>query len=237
MYVIIDDRDSVTQSYTSGFSREGVASVGFWSEDFQDWLHGAAGTDLSAVDAFLLGDCQDRTTLPGAIRKRSHAPIIALNNVKSLKHTLDLFEAGVDDVVHVPVHVREVLVRTAAIHRRSSGRSGQAVDNPADNAIQVYFDGRDPIVAGEALSLPRRELRILEHLVSHHGKWLTKTQIFNAIYGIFDSEFDESVVESHISKLRKKLRCRLGHDPILSRRYVGYRLDDSTTVTTESRAA
>ena len=53
------------------------------------------------------------------------------------------------------------------------------------------------------MALPRRELRILEHLVSHQGKWLTKTQLFNAIYGLFDSSFDENVI-GHVSKLRKK---------------------------------
>ena len=76
-----------------------------------------------------------------------------------------------------------------------------------------------------ALTLPRRELRILEYMVGNHGKWITKTQIFNAIYGIFESAFDESVIESHVSKLRKKLRDRLGFDAIVARRYVGYRLD------------
>jgi len=34
------------------------------------------------------------------------------------------------------------------------------------------------------------------------------------------------VIESHVSKLRKKLRNHLGYDPIESKRYMGYRLDD-----------
>jgi DNA-binding response OmpR family regulator len=92
--------------------------------------------------------------------------------------------------------------------------------------IRVFLDGRDPEVAGRTLILPRRELRILEHLVGHQGKWLTKTQLFNAIYGLFDASFDENVIESHVSKLRKKLRDHLGFDPIESKRYMGYRLDD-----------
>jgi DNA-binding response OmpR family regulator len=50
--------------------------------------------------------------------------------------------------------------------------------------------------------------------------------VFNAIYGIFDEEVEENVVESHISKLRKKLRERLGFDPIDSKRFLGYRLVD-----------
>ena len=53
---------------------------------------------------------------------------------------------------------------------------------------------------------------------------MTKTQIFNAIYGIFDEDVEEDVVESHISKLRKNLRHRLGYDPIDSKRYLGYSL-------------
>ena len=51
-----------------------------------------------------------------------------------------------------------------------------------------------------------------------------KSQIFNFVYGLFDDEIDENVIESHISKLRKRLRQRLGTDPINSQRFLGYRL-------------
>jgi DNA-binding response OmpR family regulator len=222
MFIVIDDRESVTHGYAAGFDREGVASIGFSSKDFRDWLDCAVGTELTAINAFLLGDCPDRTTLPRSIRNRCRAPIIALNNLKLLKNTIELFEAGVDDVVHAPIHVREILVRTSAIRRRTIEHS----DETSTSMIRVYLDGRDPEVAGRKLALPRRELRILEHLVSHQGKWITKTQLFNAIYGLFDASFDENVIESHVSKLRKKLRGRLGQDPIESKRYLGYRLDN-----------
>ena len=92
--------------------------------------------------------------------------------------------------------------------------------------IRVFGDGRDPEVAGEQLHLPRRERRILEYLVSNKGRRVTKTQIFNFVYGLFSDEIDENVIESHVSKLRKRLRHRLGHDPIDSQRYLGYRLVD-----------
>jgi two-component system, OmpR family, flagellar system response regulator FtcR len=222
MYIIIDDRETVTESFSSSFEREGIACAGFWFQDFLDWLKVAVKGDLLAVDAFLLGDCEGRTALPGIIRKQCGAPIIALRSLKSLQQTIELFEAGVDDVVNVPVHIREILVRTAAIRRRAVG---DAFRPTSASAIQVFFDGRDPQIEGEALVLPRRELRILEYMVMHRGRWVLKTQLFNAIYGIFDTSFDESVIESHISKLRKKLRSRLGFDPILSKRFVGYRLD------------
>ncbi len=67
-----------------------------------------------------------------------------------------------------------------------------------------------------------RERRILEYLIANRGRRLNKAQIFSAIYGIFDSEVEENVVESHISKLRKKLREQMGFDPIDSKRFLGY---------------
>jgi two-component system, OmpR family, flagellar system response regulator FtcR len=79
-------------------------------------------------------------------------------------------------------------------------------------------------VKGEVLSLPRRERRILEYLVMNRGCRVTKTQIYNYVYGLFSEDIDENVVESHVSKLRKRLRHRLGFDPIDSQRYLGYRL-------------
>jgi len=221
MYIIVDDRESVANSYVGGLVREGVSSIGFSSGEFWDWLQSASESDLAAVDAFLLGDCDARGSLPRAMRKRSSAPIIAMSGQKMLKNTLELFESGVDDVVHVPIHLREILARTAAIARRRVGE----LPRPCESRIQVFFNGRDPEIAGHALTLPRRELRILEYMVANHGKWITKTQIFNAVYGIFESTFDESVIESHVSKLRKKLRDRLGFDAIVARRYVGYRLN------------
>jgi two-component system, OmpR family, flagellar system response regulator FtcR len=223
MYVIIDDRETVATSYIGGFNREGVSSAGFSSSEFLEWLESASEDDLSAIDAFLLGDCVARASLPRTVRKRCRAPIIALSSLKMLKHTVELFDAGVDDVVHIPIHPREILARTAAISRRSSVHSVHR----GQSAIRVFFNGRDPEIGGAAMTLPRRELRILEHMVSQQGKWLTKTQIFNAVYGIFESTFDENVIESHVSKLRKKLRDRLGYDPIVSRRYIGYCLDAS----------
>ena len=221
MFVIVDDRDVVTKGYSSWFEREGVSSTGFCPSEFREWVETAGEGDLSAVEAFLLGDCVERETLPRMIRGRSRAPLIAMNERSGLEQTLELFAAGVYDVVRKPIHVREILARVGAIRRRVS----KDTDHAIVGEMSVFSDGRDPLVRGEVLELPRRERRILEYLVANRGKRVTKTQIFNAIYGIFDEDVEEDVVESHISKLRKKLRHRLGYDPIDSKRYLGYSLD------------
>ncbi|MCJ2093286.1 response regulator transcription factor [Methylobacterium sp. J-072] len=221
MYVIMDERPMVTDGYVASFSREGVSAVGLRATDFKGWLQTAREPDLDAVQGFLLGDCEQRPALPELIQKRSRAPIIAMIETRCLTETLDLFTAGIDDVVRKPVHVREIMARTESVWRRSQRSTAKAVmDRTA--RLKVYFDGRDPDIDGETIALPRRERQILELLIRNRGRRLTKEQVFNAVYGAFTSDVDESVVESHISKLRKKLREKLSFDPIEVRRYLGY---------------
>ena len=222
MFVIVDEREIVTSGYTSRFKREGVSSTGFCPDEFREWVGSVAEPDLGAIEAFLLGDCKARETYPRMIRERSRAPVIAMNELHSLEQTLDLFAAGVDDVVRKPVHVREILARVGAIQRRAAPVKEQAA---IVGEMKIFFDGRDPEIKGDTFPLPRRERRILEHLVVNRGKRVTKAQIFNAIYGLFDEHVEENVVESHMSKLRKKLRRKLGYDPIDSKRYLGYCLN------------
>lgn len=222
MLVLIDDREIVAVGYVGGFKNEGVSSTGLNPTDFRDWVSAVSDHDLAAVEAFLIGACSDRFAYPRHIRERSSAPIIAINETHSLEQTLDLFNAGFDDVVRKPIHVRELMARIDAIRRRVQTKK----DDVQFGEIRVFFDGRDPEICGEALTLPRRERRILEYLVRNRGRRVSKTQIFNAIYGIFDEQVEENVVESHISKLRKKLRQRLGYDLIESKRYLGYCLEE-----------
>ena len=227
MLVLIDDREIVAVGYAGGFKGEGVCSTGLCPSDFHEWVATAAEHDIAAVEAFLIGNCRDRAAYPRSIRERSRAPIIAINETQSLEQTLDLFAAGFDDVVRKPVHVRELLARIDAIRRRAVVKENEYLFGD----IRVFFDGRDPEIRGEPLPLPRRERRIFEYLVKNRGRRVNKTQIFNAIYGIFDDKIEENVVESHVSKLRKKLRSRLGYDPIESKRYLGYCLEGAGSST------
>lgn len=222
MYILVEARGQVVEAFAKQFARVGVSMSGFAPAAFLEWIAGATRAELAAVEAFMVGEAPGRAEYVRTIRVRSQAPILALSDIASLDETLDLFASGVDDVVRKPVHVREVMVRARTIRRRSETTTGHAAVGP----IRIYFDGRDPEVAGDTLALPRRERRILEFLASHRGRRVTKSQIFHSIYGLFDEDVEENVVESHVSKLRKKLRNRIGYDPIDSKRYLGYRLMD-----------
>ncbi|WP_417669149.1 response regulator transcription factor [Roseibium sp.] len=221
VFVIIDDREIVTAGYATALEREGFASLELHSQELEDWLAVAPSSDLEAIEGFLIGAGAERTNFPATIRNRcADVPVLVLEDKTSLDATLEFFSAGVDDVLRKPVHVKEILARIGAIRRRSLAEDKSIETGP----IQVFFDGRDPVVGEEDMQLPRRERRILEYLVRNAGRRVTKSQLFNAVYGVMNEEVDECVVESHISKLRKKLRMRLGYDPVESTRYIGYML-------------
>ncbi len=230
MILIVEDRGTVGDAYRASFGREGVAASGFSSDEFEGWVSGAAEEDVRALEAVLVGECFQSQALVALLRRRTAVAVIAMKEERTLASTLELFASGFDDVITKPCHVREILARIEAISRRArSEAAGGIVDE-----IKVFRDGREPLVRGEPLRLPRRELRILEFLVASRSRRVTKSQIFSSVYGLFDQEIDETVIESHISRLRRRLRLRLGYDPIESFRHLGYRLVCASASVTES---
>jgi len=72
-------------------------------------------------------------------------------------------------------------------------------------------------LAGEPIVLTAREYAILELLVLHRGKVVTKTEIYDHIFDETDDTLS-NLIEVHVSNIRKKL----GRDLIETRRGLGY---------------
>lgn len=224
MIIIVDERILVQEAYTSQFRRHGSPCLGFCAARFGEWLASADATEIGALRACLIYDA-DFEVLTDATRKRlakAGVPVMVLSDRTTLDNTLRWFEAGAADVVRKPVHYRELLARIA-VHRRASPERAPV---RRSSRLEVFDDGRDPLVDGRPLPLPRRERCVLEHLASIGERRATKAQLHGAVYGLYDDSVEETVIESHVSKLRKKLKRALGYDPIESRRYLGYRLID-----------
>ena len=73
MYIIVDDRDIVAGGYANGFDREGVSSAGIEASEFREWIGKISDSDMNAVEAFVIGDCNEREALSRLIRERSSA--------------------------------------------------------------------------------------------------------------------------------------------------------------------
>jgi two-component system OmpR family response regulator len=119
--------------------------------------------------------------------------------------------------------MQEVIAQMEVFRRIQVGQASHIMtygDLTLDVSAKLAWCGPDQ----ERLVFPRREFDILETLMRHKETRVTKQKIYNTIYNIWDGEVDVNVVESHMSKMRTKLRnlCRLTF--IDSKRNYGYML-------------
>ncbi|MCB8822930.1 winged helix-turn-helix domain-containing protein [Microvirga rosea] len=217
MFVLVKEHSELAAHYVAQFDQEALPLLHLSPNQLEAWMTARMPDELRQVQGFVIGDCQDRIACAHRLHTQIDAPLVALTKTRSLDQTLELFSANFDVVVHAPVHVKEIVVRTSAIRRRSASR----LETFCQNRLTVFFDGRDPEIDGKCLLLPRRERDLLCYLAQNRGRQVSKTQVFHALYSD-DREATETVVESHVSKLRKKLRLALGFDVIECRRMAGY---------------
>jgi DNA-binding response OmpR family regulator len=220
MIIFAELRADVGKAFIAGFEREGVAVEQMQFEEAEEWFSCASSTDLQAIEALLVGCGGDAASLTRDVRHRGPLPIVALSERRNLNETLALFGAGADDVVTKPVHAKELMARIRLIASRVN-KTEPIMKMPG---FIIQTDGHDLIVNGKTLALLRRERRVLSCLADARGSWMTKTQVFSHVYGLFNERIEENVVESHVSRLRKRLRERLGYEAIEAQRFMGYRL-------------
>lgn len=134
------------------------------------------------------------------------------------------FIIGTDDYMTKPVDEKEMILRIAALLRRSrivSERKltvGQTV--LYYDALTVRTDGGDLGTAG-GMELPQKEFQLLFKLLSYPNKIFTRRQLMDEIWDM-DSESDERTVDVHISRLRDRFRDNSDFE-IITVRGLGYK--------------
>lgn len=124
------------------------------------------------------------------------------------------FDAGADDYVSKPFHMEEILARVRALVRRSAG---QASTELTCGPVTLDTKGAKVLVDGMAIKLTSLEYRLLEYLMMHMGKVVSRTELVEHLY---DQDFDRdsNTVEVFVGRLRKKL----GVDVLHTIRGMGY---------------
>ncbi|MBT3094588.1 MAG: response regulator [Candidatus Thiodiazotropha sp. (ex Lucina pensylvanica)] len=141
-------------------------------------------------------------------------PVLVLTARDAVEQRIEGLDSGADDYVVKPFDLLEVNARLRAITRRREGRSasvityGDLVLDPAARSLTK---------AGEEIMLGASELAVLESLLTHQGRILSRQVLEETLYG-WDEGVESNAVEVYVHHLRKKL----GKDLIRTVRGVGY---------------
>jgi two-component system OmpR family response regulator len=172
--------------------------------------------DLAIVDVHLADGCDGLRVARRLREQQTDLPIVFLSSSGSLDDRLAGFEAGGDDYIAKPFSVAEVLARVRAVLRRAGHAKG-----PTAAFADILVDelGHTVSRAGRAVDLTPTEFDLLRAFVRRPGVVVSKRALLGEIWG-FD-QFDDNVVEVHMSSLRRKLE-QLGPRLIHTVRAVGY---------------
>ena len=147
-------------------------------------------------------------------------PILILTARDAWQDKVEGLESGADDYLTKPFHSEELLARVNALLRRAAGHSSPVLESAG---IRIDTVSQTVHVADQAVALTGHEYRILEYLMLHAGKVVSKTELTEHIY---DQDFDRdsNVVEVLVGRIRKKIDPHGESKPIETLRGRGYRL-------------
>ncbi len=149
-------------------------------------------------------------------RAGRNMPVLILTARDRWSEKVAGFDAGADDYVTKPFQIEEVLARIRALIRRAAGHSSGELEC---GGLQVNSGSGRVTVDGDPVKLTAQEFRLLDYLMHHKGKIVSRTELTEHIY---DQDFDResNTIEVFVGRLRKKL----GGDYIKTVRGLGYKL-------------
>ncbi len=154
------------------------------------------------------------------IRKLSTTPIIVLSARGEEYDRIHGFELGIDDYVVKPFSPKELMMRVAAVLKRSKGETSKDVFNY--EGLTVDFSARIVTIDGERIDMTPKEYELFFYMVKNRGLALTREKLISKVWG-YDFFGDDRTLDTHIKLLRKSLGdySRL----IVTLRGVGYRFE------------
>lgn len=166
----------------------------------------------------------DGWTVCRRIRKDSDIPIIILTARADENDKLMGYELGADDYVNKPFNPKVLVAKTTNLLMRREGILGNSNKGYSinKNGIQINKQSRVVKIDGEIVDLTLKEYDLLLYMVKNERIVLSRDKILNNVWS-HDYFGDLRVVDTHIKKLRKKLKDKSGYIHTVIR--VGYKFE------------
>jgi DNA-binding response OmpR family regulator len=148
-------------------------------------------------------------------------PVIVLGTTQAdAVDRVRAFDRGCDDYLSRPFHYDELLARIRAVLRRTSPSQRDRLEA---GAIAVDLVTRRVTVRGSQVVLPAKEYELLAKLATDPDRVFTKEQLLREVWG-YRSLGRTRTLDSHASRLRRKLRLAGAGECVVNVWGVGYRL-------------
>ena len=222
--ILVVEDDAGTAEYIC----KGLREAGFTVEHVPDGRDGLYLASSSAFDGVIMDRMlpgMDGLSVVKALRAGGvETPILILSALAQLDERVTGLRAGGDDYLTKPFGFSELHARLENLIRRRGGKAVETVLRCADVVMDLL--SRKVTRSGKPLDLLPREFKLLEYFLRNKDRVVTRTMLLEQVW---DYRFDPhtSIIDTHISRLRKKLDEGYGMPLLHTLRGVGYRLSET----------
>jgi two-component system response regulator MprA len=218
--LVVDDEPAVRSSIRRALDLEGY-SVELAADGVEalELIEGGSQPDAIVLDVLM--PRLDGLELCRRLRRTGNlVPILMLTARDQVEDRVAGLDAGADDYVVKPFALEELFARLRALLRRTTNGSGEAL-RFAD--IELEPATREVRRAGHKIELTRTEFALLELFLLNPRQVLTRSVIFERVWG-YDFGFGSNSLDVYIGYLRRKTEADGGTRLIQTVRGVGYAL-------------
>ncbi|MDA1273829.1 MAG: response regulator transcription factor [Verrucomicrobia bacterium] len=216
--LVVEDDKKIGSFVVNGLKQSGFAVD--YCEDGEEGLHLAKITPYDAAVVDIMLPKLDGLSLVQDLRRLgSQTPVIILSARASVDDRVKGLQAGGDDYLTKPFAFSELLARVQALIRRATQSSEPTRLAIGDLSLDLL--SREVKRREERIELQAREFSLLEYLMRHAGRVVTKTMILEHVW---DYSFDPqtNVVDVLVHRLRTKVDKDSSKKLIHTIRGVGY---------------